>query len=357
MTAPTVIDDDPALDWTAPGVYRCAPGVYRIPLPLPQDGLRAVNVYALADADGWTLVDSGWAIDEARDLLGAGLGALGSGFGDVRRFLVTHAHRDHYTLASMLRREHGSRVLLGAGEQPNLDVITSPERSEREPERSRLLRCGAREIIDELGRSPWTPPDPREWETPDEWIADRAVIGIGEPGQSARDLLAIETPGHTRGHLVFADEAHGLLFAGDHVLPRITPSIGLQPAPVRSPLAQFLDSLRLVRNRPDADLLPAHGPVGGRTHARTDELLAHHDVRLAQARDAVVAGAGSALETARMLRWTRREHRFDDMDLFNRMLAVLETGAHLDVLAERGEIVRTDEAQVDSEIALATYTA
>lgn len=355
-------EDDPDLDWTTPGVYRCAPDVYRIPLPLPQDGLRAVNVYALADVDGWTLVDSGWAIDEARDLLEKALAALGSGFGDVRRFLVTHAHRDHYTLAAVLRREFGARVLLGAGERPNLDVIASPDRSAAEPERTRLLRCGAGEILDELDRDAWPRPEPREWEYPDEWVADRAVIGVGAPGgdaATARDLLAIETPGHTRGHLVFADDAHGLLFAGDHVLPRITPSIGLQPAPVASPLAQFLDSLRIVRGRPDAHLLPAHGAVGGRTHARVDELITHHDVRLAQCRDAVAAGAGTALETARILRWTRREHRFDDMDLFNRMLAVLETGAHLEVLAERGELVRSEAPAPppDDDVVIVTYTA
>ena len=100
-------DDDPAGDWTAPGVYRCAPDVYRIPLPLPQDGLRAVNVYAIADGAGFTLVDSGWVLLQSRDLLVAALGRLGGGLGDVRRFLVTHSHRDHYTLAVTLRREFG----------------------------------------------------------------------------------------------------------------------------------------------------------------------------------------------------------------------------------------------------------
>jgi hypothetical protein len=41
---------------------------------------------------------------------------------------------------------------------------------------------------------------------------------------------------------------------------------------------------------------------------------------------------------AQQLRWTRREHRLDEMDLFNRMLAVMETSAHLDVLVERGAL-------------------
>ncbi|MEQ3553963.1 MBL fold metallo-hydrolase [Pseudonocardia nematodicida] len=352
MSAPTVTDDDPDGDWTAPGVFRCAPGVHRIPLPLPSDGLRAVNVYAIADRDGWTLIDSGWAIEEARELLEKALAALGSGFGDVRRFLVTHAHRDHYTLASILRREYGTRVLLGAGEKANLDAVLARQRSEG----SRLLRCGAAGLVAEIGAHPWPKPVPEEWEAPDEWVVDRAVIGIDDPA-GTRSLTAVETPGHTRGHLVFADDAHGLLFAGDHVLPRITPSIGLQPAPVASPLGQFLDSLRLVRGLPDADLLPAHGAIGGRVHARVDELLGHHDVRLAQCRDAVVAGGHTAQDVAEALRWTRRLHRLDEMDLFNRMLAVLETGAHLDVLVDRGELNRTEDADPDTGVAVAVYTA
>src|SRR3990170_3976477 len=72
-----IVDDDPAGDWTAPGLYRCAPGVYRIPLPLPNDGLRAVNVYALADGEGLTLIDAGWALDQAREALASALGGIG----------------------------------------------------------------------------------------------------------------------------------------------------------------------------------------------------------------------------------------------------------------------------------------
>ena len=48
-------------DWTAPGVYPVAPGVHRVPLPLPTDGLRAVNVYVVEDDGGLVLIDSGWA--------------------------------------------------------------------------------------------------------------------------------------------------------------------------------------------------------------------------------------------------------------------------------------------------------
>ncbi len=343
MTAASVTDDDPAGDWTASGVFRCAPDVYRIPLPLPQDGLRAVNVYAVADADGWTLVDSGWALDEARDLLEGALKALGSDFGDVRRFLVTHAHRDHYTMASVLRREFGARVLVGAGERPNFEAMHESDHRPGSTDAARLRRSGADEIADFILNHPWPEPDRTHWENPDEWVADRAVIELGEPGETTRRLEAVETPGHTRGHLVFADDASDLLFAGDHVLPRITPSIGLQPAPVSSPLAQFLASLELLRTRPDAQLLPAHGPLGRRVHERVDELLEHHATRLDASLAAIAAGATSGHDVAGQLRWTRREHRLEDLDLFNRMLAVMETTAHLDVLVERRALDVTEE--------------
>ncbi len=338
-----VTDDDPTGDWTAPGVFRCAPQVYRIPLPLPNDGLRAVNVYAMPDGagldgEGWTLIDSGWALAESRELLAAALGRLGAGLGDVGRFLVTHSHRDHYTQAVALRREFGSRVALGRGEEPGLTAINDSRGDGFAVHRRRLARAGAHELADTIASMRPETGDMSIWERPDEWIDDGAEIAVGE-----RLLTAVETPGHTRGHLVFADDTAGLLFAGDHVLPRITPSIGFETLPPPSPLADFLTSLHLVRARKDADLLPAHGPVGMRVHERVDALLEHHGNRLDATLVAVHDGRSTALAVAQALTWTRRELRLPDMDPFNAMLAVLETSAHLDVLVEREAVSATSQ--------------
>ncbi len=331
-------DDDPEGDWTRPGVYRCAPGVHRIPLPLPQDGLRAVNVYAIRHGSAVTVVDAGWTVPEARTLLAKALDTLGAGFGDVERFLVTHIHRDHYTQAVALRREFGTRVALGKGEQPSIAAINETDRPEGGRQWLRLERAGAAELIGRL--SALEPPegDPDAYAPPDEWIPDGALVRVGE-----RTLTAVETPGHTRGHVVYADEAAELLFSGDHVLPRITPSIALEPAPPANPLADYLTSLQLVRARPDAALLPAHGPVGMRVHERVDQLLAHHAHRLDATLAALDEGRDTAYLVAQVLRWTRRETPFADLDLFNSMLAVLETLSHLEVLVERGIVKRVDE--------------
>ena len=195
-------NDDPTADWTVPDVYEVDPGLYRIPLPLPHDHLKAVNVYAVRDGDGLVLVDSGWALTQARDLLEEAVKTLDCTLPEIRRFLVTHVHRDHYTMA--------------------------------------------------------------------------------------------------------------------------------------------VDSLKLVRGLPDRRLLPAHGPVSPSVHARVDELLDHHDTRLRRIEELVDRQAGTAAEVAGRLRWTRRERRLDELDLFNRCLAVSETLAHLDVLAVAGRLRRSD---------------
>ena len=156
----------------------------------------------------------------------------------------------------------------------------------------------------------------------------------------------LPTPGHTRGHVVFRDQEAGALFAGDHVLPHITPSIGFEAAPAAMPLRDYIGSLRTVRALPDMTLLPAHGPVAESVHTRVDELLAHHDDRLSACMDTVTAGATTAYESACILTWTRRERHFDELDTFSQMLAVNETAAHLDLLAAQERISSFTEAGV-----------
>lgn len=324
------------MEWTEPGAFPVAPGVHRIPLPLPTDGLRAVNVYAIEDPGGLVLIDAGWALEESRRRLEIALKDLGYGLADISRFLVTHVHRDHYTQAVTIRREFGTRVSLGAGERPNLEALAGPGLRERSPHLDQLRACGAAPIVETL-QALWRAGghDPAAWEFPDEWIEGRTALPLGE-----RELLAVPTPGHTRGHLVFADLAGGLLFAGDHVLPHITPSIGFESAPDALPLGAYLRSLTRVREMPDLRLLPAHGPVTDSVHDRVDALLDHHAARLDTCLSAIAAGSGTAYQTARALTWTRRERRFDDLDVFNQMLATTETQAHLEVLVAQGRLSR-----------------
>jgi glyoxylase-like metal-dependent hydrolase (beta-lactamase superfamily II) len=326
-------------DWTEPGAFEVAPRVFRIPLPLPNDGLRAVNVYALLSAEGVVLIDAGWALAESRQLLADALGRLGAGLGDVRRFLVTHIHRDHYTQAVALRRDFGGVVGLGEGERASMDLIRQPGGAPFGSQLTLLRQLGAGDLADRIpARSADRSSERTDYELPDEWLIPGLL-----PLPESRVLEVVATPGHTAGHVVFHDNHGELLFAGDHVLPTITPSIGFEPVPSPNPLGAFLRSLAVVRARPDAALLPAHGPVAASAHARVDELVAHHGARLDQVLAAVGSGASTGVEVAGILRWTRRERTLADLDTFNTMLAVCETGAHLDLLVSQGRLSVTLE--------------
>jgi glyoxylase-like metal-dependent hydrolase (beta-lactamase superfamily II) len=323
------------LAWIEEGTYAVAPGVYRIPLPLPMDGLRAVNVYAVEAANGLVLIDSGWALANSREQLDRSLGRIGAELRDVRQFLVTHLHRDHYTQAVAIRRELGTHVTLGAEEKQSIDRLLGADVRPLNAQLVQLELAGAESVASALsemtGSGSGMRPSDFGYDWPDEWITSGQIFDLG-----TRTLEAVATPGHTRGHLVFADVTAGLMFAGDHVLPHITPSIGFEEAPPALPLREYLESLNVVRRMPDMTLLPAHGPVSPSTHARIDELVDHHDGRLA-AMTNVLSGSGplTAYQVAQELPWTSRKRRLAEMDVMNQMLAICETAYHLDLLVAR----------------------
>src|SRR5580658_6852335 len=179
--------------WTQPGVEDLGGGVYRIPLPLPMDGLKAVNVYAITDPGGVDLIDAGIALVPARE-----------------------------RLTVELRRTFHSLISLGEGERENLIAIRELMNGNGSRERlfgfDSLRRLGAAELEAGLAAADRQPPATVEWEDPDRWVADGTDLDL-----RTRTLRAVHTPGHTRGHLVYHDAAAQLMFAGDHVLPHITP--------------------------------------------------------------------------------------------------------------------------------------
>ena len=335
------VSPDSGEHWTASGAWPVADGIHRIPLPLPMDGLKAINVYVVEAADGLVLIDGGWAIPEARELLDRCLRSIGSGFGDIRRFLVTHVHRDHFTMATVLGHELGADVALGAEEKPALDLLNNLEELKENPFTRALVSAGAADVAElwAAGRTDADMPDPGMWAYPDTWLEGDHDIDVGP-----RTLRAVHTPGHTPGHYVFADDNAALLFAGDHVLPTITPSIGFTMPETALPLDDFLASLTKVRGLPDMEILPAHGPIAPSSHERVDELLVHHEVRLEHSLAALASGPRTAQDVARALPWTRHERAYDGLDLFAQGMAAMETKAHLELLVARGQATRSVEA-------------
>ena len=316
--------------------------IVRIPLPLPVPGLAEVNCYLIRDDGGSLLVDPGWATTEGYRALTAGLAESGCTIADVRGILVTHAHWDHYSQALALRERHGLPVFLGREERHSIAAFSTLRGSY--PNQVRLLRrAGAGELADVIERMPLQPFE-RDVQVgePNEWIDDATTFELRQ-----EEIRAHATPGHTRGHLVYTDSG-GFMFTGDHLLPRITPSVGFERSPEPRALHSFMQSLSAVLRLPDAAMLPSHGAVGASVHARARELLTHHAERLDEIARAVDKGLDTAATIAATMRWTRHDRRLTELGAVHAMTAVLEVAAHLEVLAWRGDVERVDAGPVDT---------
>jgi len=323
-----------------PQVERVRPGLWSIPVPIPINPLRYVLVYALELADGVAIVDAGWDTDDAYAALRDGLAQAGYGIADVRAVLVTHIHPDHYGLAGRVREESGAWIGVHPAdgalirERYDDDFIEGLVARERE----QLERCGVPyDAATELANASMMIRRFVSTARPDVLIEDG-----DRPDLPGWDLRAIWTPGHSPGHLCFVSESRRVLLTGDHVLPRITPIVSVHPQSPPNPLADYLDSLAAVRKiGVDAgvtEVLPAHEYRFLELAERVDQVMAHHEERLAEIERVVAAADGVACwEIATRLTWSRP---WESIPSFMRRAATNETLAHLVWLEARGRLRR-----------------
>lgn len=319
---------------TLPERTQVLPGIWRLPLPLHDSPLGHVNTYLVRADDGYLLVDCGWDTADTLHTLEGHLRALDVRFDDVRHLLITHIHPDHYGLAGRLReitnadlRFHRLEKLFIESRYGDVDRLL-------EEMREWLRRNGVPVgELDTLTRSSMTMLGRVQVAFPDQALEGGEEITCGKFA-----FKVLWTPGHAAGHICLFDAAHKVLLSGDHVLPRITPSVGLHAHSDGNPLADYLDSLHLV-SKLEADLvLPGHGTPFSGLPERAAELIAHHDARLEEMREAVERLGetyGSAFTVASALRWGRGR-QWDDLSSFERRMAVTETLAHLELLHARG---------------------
>ena len=157
-------------------------------------------------------------------------------------------------------------------------------------------------------------------------VEDEMLLPI--PG---RRLRVLWTPGHTFGHIALLDEETGTFFSGDHVLPSISPNIGLDVTAIGHSLGDYLGSLERMRALPqDVAVAPAHGYRFEGLQIRADQLTAHHGQRLDELRArAQATDDHTVYSMCRGMQWARG---FDGLDGFQLYAALMETAAHMHYL-------------------------
>ncbi|MFD5543927.1 MBL fold metallo-hydrolase [Streptomyces sp. NPDC127079] len=316
-------------------------GVRSVAVPIPDNPLGHTLVYVLDTDRGPVLVDTGWDDPGSWDVLVAGLAACGTGVDEVHGVVITHHHPDHHGLSGRVREASGAWIALHAA-----DAAIVRRTRETRPERwftymaAKLTAAGApEEHIAPLrdGRRRGVPGlSPA---LPDREIVPGELLDL--PGRRVR---AVWTPGHTPGHVCLHLEeehparlpGHGRLFSGDHLLPEITPHIGLYEDPddatVTDPLGDYLDSLERIGRLAPAEVLPAHQHIFADAQGRVRELLAHHEERLTGLL-ALLQEPLTPWELAVRMEWNRP---WEQIPYGSRNIAVSEAEAHLRRLVKLG---------------------
>lgn len=301
-----------------------APGIRRITTPL-LGRPREVHAYLVAlDGGGHLLVDGGVATADGWASLDTGVREAG-GWQSVRVQVVTHMHMDHIGLARRVREETGAPLLMGRLDAER-SALAARDPDDEARYRTDLLREGGapeefRRTVEEGYRAAASlAPAPE---------VDGVLDGAEGPVPGAAGWRFLWTPGHTAGHVSLLRESDRAVIGGDAVLPRITPTVGVNRQR-EDPVGDYLEALdRLAGARP-ALLLPGHGEPVEDPAARIEELRA---VTRAET-DAVL----DLLSGEPISAWEASERRYPGRALppGPRMQALRETLAHLRHLAAAG---------------------
>ena len=296
-------------------------GIRRVTLPLPTRPGH-VHAYLLPGDDGWTIVDTGLGLPDAKDRWASELAELP---GPVTQIVVTHFHPDHVGAAADLVELTGAPVAQGRVdyEQCRLvwdgsdwaDVLVDWFRRHGVPDEV------MRELIEQGAL--WRP-----------FIRFQRDPQLLDPGDHVDGWRAVAAPGHADGQLMLVRD--DVLVAADHVLDPISPTVGLWPRSRPDPLGDYLGALEATIALDARVAFPGHGEPILDPSARARALIAHHAERLA----ATAAALGDAPQTGYEVSFPLFG---DGLKPAARRFAVAETLSHLERLVLEGRARRTED--------------
>ncbi len=296
-------------------------GIRQVTLPLPTRPGH-VHTYLLPGDDGWTLVDTGIGLPDAKETWRAELEQLD---GPVARIFVTHFHPDHIGAAADLHELTGAPVYQGALDYAQCELVwANPAWSERLLDWFRLHGTPD-DVTEELvGQGSIYRPFIRYQRDP----------VLMQPGEHLDGWELVAAPGHADGQLCLLKD--GILVAADHVLDPISPTVGLWPASRSDPLGDYLEALDRTIGLDANVALPGHGDVIRDPTGRARELQEHHRIRLEEAAAALDEEPRSGYELSLAL-WG------NDLKPAARRFAVAESLSHAERLVRMGAASRHED--------------
>jgi glyoxylase-like metal-dependent hydrolase (beta-lactamase superfamily II) len=316
----------------APGTaVPVAPGIEWMCMPLPF-ALNHINLWLLADGDGYAAVDTGFSLDPVKEAWKSALTER-----RLTRCIVTHCHPDHLGLAAWLEQETGAPLWIAQGEYLAAHMMAEQIAGYAISSMVEFFRRHGLDQarIDALtargnGYKRGVPEIPATFQR---LFADQ-LLKIGD-----HEWRTIVGHGHAPEHMSLYCAELGVLISGDMLLPRISTNISVMASnPHGDPLGLFLASIDGFRALPEDTLvLPSHGRPFRGLHARVDQLHAHHAERCEVLLAACKGNPRSAADLIAVL------FNREIPDPHQTMFAMGEAIAHLNYLEHAGKMQRIEE--------------
>ena len=314
---------------TIPSPQSLGNGIHLIPAPLPFKSPAWVNTYALESNGGLLLIDCGTDWEPGRQAIKDGFAELDLEESAVHTLLVSHLHLDHVGMSARLVREWGCRFVMHRRASKLVDIYNdTPGYIERLE--ALASTHGVPDAVREETTAAIRPDYMPLIDPPDHTVEDGDRIDLG----GGRHLEIVHTPGHEPAHICVRDNRTGILFSGDHVLPRISPVI-MYDTFLEDPLGEYMNSLQKLVELNIGLTYPAHGTLIDHGDERARQILLHHDRRLLDMADLVRESDTTAWDV--MVKSFR-----PNLDPLQSRLAFLETISHLEHLRLTGRIREGD---------------
>ena len=259
-----------------------APGILWIRLPLPM-ALDHVNIYALDDGDGWTVVDTGMSTGKTKAIWEEVLNGPLRGK-PVTRVLVTHHHPDHIGLAGWFQSDHGAELLTTRTAWLFARMLQLDEQDRPSAEMIAYWRAAgmAPAILEErCNERPFNfhdilAPMPLGFTR----IQEGDALRIG-----GRDWTVRIGNGHAPEHATLWSADGELVIGGDQLLPSISPNLGVYATePLADPVAEWLEACERLslHATPGQLVLPGHKRPFRGLPLRLTQLIENHHGALAR---------------------------------------------------------------------------
>jgi glyoxylase-like metal-dependent hydrolase (beta-lactamase superfamily II) len=333
-----VKQDNQASISPANSVQKIAEGIYRLKISLAAgelSDLNHVNIYLVQGSHGWTLIDTGWKTARALDFLQQALAEIPAKITDIERIILSHAHPDHYGFAGELKKLLPLTPIMFHYWENLLVQTRYLDHSQGFKESDAYLEKHGfpEETVGDSGstfRKIWDIVVPVK---PDVFLTGGETISTG-----MFDLEIIWTPGHSPGHICVYEPRNQILFAGDYILPAITPNVSGSPVSGDDPLGAYLDSYNKIRYLPVKLVLPGHQDPFADFHGRMQAIVKLRGERSVEILTAISDQSLNAYQIAALITWTLEKKPWKEIPAIHQRMATGEVIAHMLHLRWQGKV-------------------